>query len=33
MNKFIYENTALGKKASGYVEEVGAVEVATVNDI
>ena len=26
MNKFTYENTPLGKKAYGYVEEVGAVE-------
>ena len=26
MNKFTYENTPLGKIASGYVEEVGAVE-------
>lgn len=33
MNKFTYENTPLGKIASGYVEEVGAVEVVTINDI
>lgn len=33
MNKFTYENTPLGKIASGYVEEVGAVEAVTINDI
>ncbi|WP_329735755.1 DNA/RNA non-specific endonuclease [Catenibacterium mitsuokai] len=27
MNKFTYENTPLGKKAYGYVTELGAVEV------
>lgn len=33
MNKFTYENTPLGKISYGYVEEVGAVEVVTINDI
>lgn len=33
MNKFTYENTPLGKIAYGYVTELDAVEVTTINDI